>query len=127
MSEIVDRLRQAATKHHGTDLGGLLQWAALHIQSQDEALNEAREELSIEERERLRLEASARHAKQAVEAALKAINESVSTPIEFGRDVTSHINLMAAHGDQDYLKTNGMSIRHVDCRETKPRARKSKP
>lgn len=42
-------------------------------------------------------------------------------PTELGRDLVPHINLMAAHGDPDYLKSNGMSIRHVDCRAEKTR------
>lgn len=31
MSELTDKLRSAGELHKGTDLGGLLQWAALHI------------------------------------------------------------------------------------------------
>jgi hypothetical protein len=37
MSELIDRLRAAQEAHRGTDLGGLLQWAATHIESQQEA------------------------------------------------------------------------------------------
>ena len=38
MSELVERLTSAAAGYKGTDLGSLLQRAATHIQSQDEAL-----------------------------------------------------------------------------------------
>ena len=38
MSELTDSLRAHGQRHLGTDLGGLLQWAALHIDAQDEAL-----------------------------------------------------------------------------------------
>ena len=126
MSELVTRLEATGQQHKGTNLGGLLQWAALHISSQDEALAEVRQELVEEERERLRLESALHLAKLAVEAALSSINAPMCPPVELGRDLVPHINLMAAHGDPDYLKSNGMSIRHVDCRTTKPRIAKAK-
>ncbi len=124
MSELTDKLRSAGEQHKGTDLGGLLQWAALHIDDQDEALTELREEHASEERARLHLERAAHDAKAAMEAALAAISAPLCPPIELGRDLVPHINLMAGHGDPDYLKTNGNSVRHVDCRTTKPRAKK---
>lgn len=43
----------------------------------------------------------------------------------FGRDMCGHINLMAAHGDPDYLKSNGMSVRHIDLRSNKPRKKRA--
>ena len=121
MSELTDRLAKAGEQHKGTDLGGLLQWAVLHIADQDEALAEVREEYSNEERERLRLERSTYDAKAALEAALAIVSAPLCKPTELGRDFVPHINLMAGHGDPDYLKSNGMSIRHIDCRETKTR------
>lgn len=121
MSELTDRLAEAGEQHKGTDLGGLLQWAVLHIADQDEALADVREEHANEERERLRLERAAYDAKAAIEAALAIVSAPLCKPTELGRDLVRHINLMAAHGDPDYLKSNGMSIRHVDCRETKTR------
>ena len=56
MSELTEALRTHGQQHRGTDLGGLLQWAALHIESQEEALAELREEHAREERERMGLE-----------------------------------------------------------------------
>lgn len=124
MSELTDKLRSAGELHKGTDLGGLLQWAALHIESQDEALAEVRENHEEEERERLRLERALYTAKTSMEDALAAIAAPLCPPIELGRDLVPHINLMAGHGDPDYLKSNGNSIRHIDCRTTKTRAKK---
>ena len=124
MSDLTEALRTHGQKHRGTDLGGLLQWAALHIESQDEALAELREEHAREERERMGLEGALGVAKEAIEAALAAVNTPLCPPIELGRDCVPHINLMAAHGDPDYLKPNGMSARHIDLRSSKPRKKK---
>lgn len=126
MSELVDRLKNAGHAHKGTDLGSLLQWAALHIESQDEALADVRHEHATEERERLRLEGALHAAKQAVEAALASINAPMCPPIELAQDMAPHINLMAGHGDPDYLTGSGKSIRHIDCRTTKTRQKKEK-
>ena len=124
MSELTDRLTKAGEQHKGTDLGGLLQWAVLHIADQDEALADVREEHANEERERLRLERATYDAKAAIEAALAIVSAPLCKPTELGRDFVPHINLMAAHGDPDYLKSNGMSVRHVDCRPEKTTRRK---
>lgn len=123
MSKLTDKLLDAGEQHRGTDLGGLLQWAALHIAGQDEALSEVREELAREQTERHRLEQSAGTAKDAIETALAAISAQLCPPIELGRDFVPHINLMAGLGDPDYMKSSGMSIRHIDCRSKKSRAK----
>lgn len=127
MSKLTEKLLAAGEQHRGTDLGGLLQWAALHIDSQDEALEELHEQYADERAERQRLERSAHDAKEAIEAALAAVAATLRPDIEIGRDFAPHINLMAGHGDPDYLTKNGMSIRHVDCRSEKTRARKKVP
>ena len=62
---ITDELRHHGQQHKGTELGKLLQWAALHIESQDEALAELREAHAEEENERLRLESAMYHARNA--------------------------------------------------------------
>jgi hypothetical protein len=123
MSKLTDQLLAAGEQHRGTDLGGLLQWAALHIAWQDEALAEVREEYATELEERQRLEQAAHATKAAIETALAVVVAPLCPPIEFGRDLVPHINLMAGHGDHDYLKSNGNSIGHVDCRTTKARAK----
>ena len=56
MSELTDSLRAHGQRHLGTELGGLLQWAALHIDAQDEALAELREEYAREKSDRVGLE-----------------------------------------------------------------------
>ena len=126
MSELTDKLRTAASGYKGSEMGGLLQWAALHISSQNEALAEVRQELADEAHERLRLENALHAAKLAVEAALASITAPMCPPIELARDMAPHINLMAGHGDPDYLTGSGRSIRHVDCRTTKTRTAKAK-
>ena len=64
-------------------------------------------------------------AKEAIEAALAAVNSPLWRPIELGRDMCGHINLMAAHGDPDYLLKNGKSVRHIDLRSDKPRKKRA--
>ena len=70
MSELTEARRTHGQQHRGADLGGVLQWAALHIEAQDEALAELRAEHAAEEAERLRLESALHEAGQAIEAAL---------------------------------------------------------
>lgn len=118
---LTDELRAHGQQHKGTELGKVLQWAALHIESQDEALAELREAHAEEENERLRLEDAMHQARQAIEDAHRAVNTPLCPPIELARDMAGHINLMAAHGDTDYRLKNGMSVRHVDLREKAPR------
>lgn len=127
MSELLQKLRAEAALRDRTEISKLLLWAALHIESQDEALAEARSELEQESRERIKLEEALQSSKHQVEQALQTLQAAWCPPVEFGRDLAPHINLMAGHGDPDYLKSNGNSIRHIDTRTTKPRApRKAK-
>ena len=123
--DLITALQTHGQMHKGTDLGGVLQWAILHIQSQAEAIEELRADFEEEHDERLRFEKAAHNAKAAIDAALAAITEAMPTqPIDFSRDLAGHINLMACHGDPDYLKSKGQSIRHIDTRESRPRKRK---
>ena len=124
MSTLTEAIRKHGEAAKGTDLGGVLQWAALHNEAQDEALAELRADHAAEEAVRLRLESALHEAGQAIEAALAAIRQPLCPPIELGRDCVPHINLMAGHGDPDYLKPNGMSVRHIDLRSSKPRKKK---
>ena len=125
MSELTDSLRTHGLQHKGTHLGGLLQWAALHIESQDQALADLREEHAREENDRMQMEGALGAAKEAIEAALAAVNSPLRWPIELGRDMCGHINLMAAHGDPDYLLKNGKSVRHIYLRSDKPRKKRA--
>lgn len=127
MSALTKQLLKAAEQHKGTELARLLDWAAMHIQEQDEALKNTCEELEQEMEERLRLENAANTAAGQIEAALHAIRYSLPVNVDhIGRDMCGHINIMAGHGDPDYLRPNGMSVRHVDLRENKPRKAKAK-
>jgi hypothetical protein len=104
MSELTDKLTEAAQQHKGDDLGGLLQWAALHIQSQDEALTEAREELAEEESERLRLERALHTGSLAITTVLDCLKAAQPVNIKLSRDHAPHINVMAHHGVLPYAR-----------------------
>lgn len=122
---LTQQLRATAQANGCPDsLAQLLNWAALHIESQDQALSEVREELTREEAERMKLEEALHASKAHVEQALQTLQAAWCPPVELARDFVPHINLMAGHGDPDYLRKNGNSIRHVDCREAKPRRTK---
>lgn len=122
MSELLQKLRAEAALRDRTEISRLLLWAALHIESQAEALAEARDEWERESRDRIKLENALHSSKQQVEQALQTLQAAWCPPVELCRDLAPHINLMAGHGDPDYLKSNGNSIRHTDTRTTKPRA-----
>jgi hypothetical protein len=122
--DLIAALQTHGQMHKGTDLGGVLQWAILHIQNQAEAIEELRADFEEEHDERLRFEKAAHDAKAAIDAALAAITEAMpAQPLDFARDNTSFINLMGGIGDPDYMKVQ-LSIRHIDTRESRPRERK---
>ena len=123
-TDLIAALQTHGQLYKGTDLGGVLQWAILHIQSQAEAIEELRADFEEEHNERLRFEEAAHSAKAAIDAALSAITEAMpAQPLDFARDHTSFINLMGGIGDPDYMKGQ-LSIRHIDTRESRPRKRK---
>lgn len=123
-TDLITALQAHGQQHKGTDLGGLLQWAALHIQSQAEEIEELLDEFEEEHEERLRFERAAHDAKAAIDAALSQITETMpAPPLDFAADHTSHINLMGGMGDPDYMKGK-LSCRHIDTRDTKPRSKK---
>jgi hypothetical protein len=123
-TDLITALQTHGHLHKGTDLGGVLQWAILHIQNQAEAIEELRADFEEEHDERLRFEKAAHDAKAAIDAALAAITEAMpAQPLDFARDNTSFINLMGGIGDPDYMKVQ-LSIRHIDTRESRPRKRK---
>lgn len=102
MSELIEKLQKAGHEHKGTDLGGLLQWAALHIQSQDESLVELRDELEAESNERMRLERVVFDARQQAEVLSAALRQTPG--IQLAKDNAPHINVMAHHGVEPYAK-----------------------
>jgi len=122
--DLITALQTHGQQHKGTDLGGLLQWAVLHIQSQDEAIEELRADFEEEHNERIRFEKAAHDAKSAIDAALAAISDAMPpAPLDFASDHTPYINLMGGLGDPDYMKGK-LSRGHIDTRDTKPRAKK---
>lgn len=123
-TNLITALQTHGQQHKGTDLGGVLQWAILHIQSQAEAIEELRADFEEEHNERLRFEKAAHDAKAAIDAALDQINETMpAPPLDFATDHASHINLMGFLGDPDYMKGK-LSCGHIDTRDTKPRSKK---
>ena len=107
MSELADKLTAAGQQHHGTEFGGLLQWAALHIADQDEALAELRIELETEQAERLRLERAIHTARQAISEVDAGLRGDLPINIALAKDHAPHINVMAHHGVMPYAKTPG--------------------
>jgi hypothetical protein len=126
-SQLVQELEKHGLANRGTDLGGLLQWAMLHIQSQDEALAELYADESAREREVEEL----REALCAVKALLETVGGFCRDKAfkfdteQFGKDMVQHINIMGAYGDPDYLK-GALSCRHVDLRKTTPKKKNAK-
>jgi hypothetical protein len=102
MSELIDRLKLAGEQHKGTDFGGLLQWAALHIESQDDALAEARGELEEEQAERIRMEQAIYVAKNKMNELIEGLEYSRPVNIELFKDHAPHINVMAHHKVSPY-------------------------
>ena len=63
---------------------------------------------------------------EKLNTALAAIKYGQRPPApEICRDMAGHINIMAGHGDPDYLNKSGNSIRHIDLREKPPRKKKT--
>jgi hypothetical protein len=126
MSELTDKLAEAGEQHKGTDLGGLLQWAVLHITSQDERIAELEEDEAAREKEAEEL----REALCTVKALLETVGGYCRDKAfrfdteQFGKDMVRHINSMGAHGDPDYLKGE-LSCRHVDLRSKPQRKGKA--
>lgn len=118
MSVLTEKLRALGEAQKGTDLGNLLQWAALHIDEMDDLLAETLKQIKQEEDERIKLENALHETKSKMQEALGILQAAWCPPIDFAKDMAPHINLMAGHGDPDYLTKSGMSVRHVDLRTT---------
>lgn len=104
---LTEKLNEAGQQHKGTDLGALLQWAMLHIQSQDEALETANQECDTARTERDHLLKTLEKAKEAHRLMVEALRTDflIQTYQTCAADRTSHINLMTAIGDPAYVKT----------------------
>ena len=107
MESLKTKLEQFGLANKGTDLGAVLQWAMLHIQSQDEALETANQECDTARTERdhlLKTLEKAREAHRLMDEALRT-DFLIQTYQTCAADRTSHINLMTAIGDPAYVKT----------------------
>lgn len=118
MSELIQKLTGAAKDHKGTDLGGLLQWAALHIEGQDKALKDLLEQQRIDDAQSARTIASIHRAQQAIWDAWNASVDATPAEIEFARDYSGHMNRSFAEGDPDYTRGRkpGKAANHKDLR-----------
>ena len=121
---LIEQLQAQAKAHKGTDFGGLLGWAAVHIESLQEALAEREEELQSVMAAGKRMHDGLKAASAAVDAlggvlyAAYPIDPFATVP----RDYSAHANVMAAgHQDPDYMPTNGAlkPMMHVDARTKK--------
>ena len=103
MSTLVAQLQAAGGAKKGTNLGALLQWAATHVQSQDEALAELRESLQLLQKDYETALKGLQTARTHADELRGALN-CVVTTITLGRDYAPHINVMAHHGVMPYAK-----------------------
>ena len=123
---LIKKLKAAGLEHRGTDLGGLLQWAALHVEEQDEALAELRELNERQGKTIDGLRAAIAGVSTALDAAQTAVQAcDMGTEIDICRDISGHINISHASGDQDYTKGK-LSCRHIDLREKAPKKKEQK-
>jgi len=104
MSELVEKLTNAAKQRQDEGLSKLLRWAALHIAEQEKALKELREEFKEEEKERIRMEHAVHRATVQMQTLIAELNYSRPVNIELARDFAPHKNIMALHGVEPYVK-----------------------
>jgi hypothetical protein len=108
MSELTDKLRTEAQANKGTDLGCILQWAALHIEAQDEALADKEAEYQAAAKDAAHMHARIKAISAIVDNLpgmlmdAHPVNEWATT----SRDYSSHANVSAYQGDKNYGKPN---------------------
>ena len=117
MKNIKQQLQSEMQHHKGTALAGLLQWAVLHIEDQDAAIEQKDCEI-----EQLTADNTKMHR------AIKDINDRLTVlsgvafdafpmrDYEATADATSHINIMGVHyKDPDYMRGK-VPAPHKDAR-----------
>lgn len=104
MSELTAKLELMSLNYDGSQIGELLKWAKLHIESQDDALSEVRTELEEEQNERIKMEQAIHDARIKLAEVSIMLNYSRPVNIELARDHAPHINRMAAAGVDPYAK-----------------------
>ena len=128
------RLREAEEAESGLSTEVLALGAkAVHLgvlaQDQREHIDHIERELNRALEENAKLRSGLQQTADAFFAAFKTAQQAMPADCSdlFGRDMAPHINLMGGlHRDPDYLTANGKNtIRHIDLRERKPRARKA--
>ena len=124
-NELINRLTQAKDHHHGTDHGGLLQWAILHIESQSEALDGKEQEIEFLLTENRKMHAAIKGIMAMADSLSAAAYDAHPLRDYVGAvDTAPHINLMGGHyKDPDYRKggASGLATTHVDVRGAAPR------
>lgn len=126
---ILTELREEAALHPNCSrVKRLLTWAEIHFADSAERILELEDELKSEFKESEKLREALCQIKSGFELIGSfARDRAFRMPTDtFSRDFAGWINLMAGHGDPDYLKSNGQSVRHVDLRTKKPNKKKVK-
>lgn len=121
---VITELREAAAQQpDGSAAKRLLTWAEIHFADSAERILELEEEVTQMDIECENLRIAIIKMRGVLEAMSGYANDCAYavSPDIFSRDFSGFINLMAGHGDPDYLKANGQSVRHVDLRKTAPK------
>ena len=120
-NQLIERLNQAKDQHHGTDLGGLIQWAILHIEEQNECIEERNQEVEFLLLENKKMHAAIKGIMAMADALSGAAYDAHPTRDYVGAvDTAPHINIMGSYyKDPDYRKGGkaGLATTHVDLRK----------
>lgn len=106
LQKAMDELANTGLANKGTDLGGLLQWAHLHITNLTDALAEIEQERldAIEARDTM--EKELKRLKDIAQGMVHSINNALpcNPYATCAHDITSHVNLMMANGVAPYAR-----------------------
>jgi len=120
-NQLIERLTKAKEQHHGTDLGGLLQWAILHIEEQSERIEEQNQEVEFLIGENRNMHAAIKNLMTMADFLSGAAYDAHPVRDYVGAvDMAPHINIMGGHyKDPDYRKggKTGLATTHVDLRK----------
>jgi hypothetical protein len=104
MSETIKALEEQLVLHSGTALGKVIGSAIVLIEQQNEALATFREVEELWINEYANCKSTIELIKGGLELALKDCVLPVNPYETIARDMSSHINCMAAHGVEPYSK-----------------------
>lgn len=107
LKKTMKELEKNALQHRGTDLGGLLQWAHLHIGNLTSALADTEAELQGALARMRPMEAELEHlCRLAGDMRSRILDALPINPYATcAHDTSSYVNLMAAKGIKPYAKT----------------------